>query len=97
MFAFGASTIIARSGGADFAFGAMAAPLVLNAGAARSFASFNFVPGADRITLQGFSSNAVSDTISIQVNGTGNLMPTLSDHTVINLVGVARADASFFG
>lgn len=97
VFAFGTSTITAGSGGADIVFGATAAQLVLNAGATRGFALFNFVPGADRITLQGFSSNAVSDALATQANGAGNTVLTLSDHTVINLVGVARADASFFG
>lgn len=96
VFAFGASTITAGSGGADLVFGGTA-QLVINAGGARSFDLFNFVPGAERIVLQGYESGAVANALATQANGAGNTLLTLSDHTAINLVGVARADMSFFG
>jgi len=96
VFSFGAGTITAGSGGADLVFGGTA-QLVINAGGARSFHLFNFVPGAERIILQGYESGAVANALATQANGAGNTLLTLSDHTAINLVGVARADMSFFG
>ena len=95
VFAFGTSTVTAGSGSATVVMGG-AVSLGIAAGAARSFALFNFVPGTDRIALSGYTGGTVANAIANQANGSGQTVLTLSDNTQIQLIGVARADASFF-
>ena len=96
VFAFGTSTVTAGSGSANVVMGGTVT-LDIASGAARSFALFNFVPGTDKISLQGYDSRAVGNAIANQVNGSGQTVLTLSDNTQIQLIGVTKADASFFG
>ena len=95
VFAFGTSAVTSGSGSANVVMGG-AVQLNIASGAARDFALFNFVPGTDRISLQGYGSGTVANALATQVNGGGQTVLTLSDNTVVQLIGVARADASFF-
>ncbi len=96
VFAFGTSTVTAGSGNANVVMGGTVT-LGIASGAARSFTLFNFVPGTDKISLQGYDGGATANALASQVNGSGQTVLTLSDQTRIQLVGVARADAGFFG
>ena len=100
VFAFGTSMVTAGSGSASVVMGGAVrlniAAGTIAAGVARNFALFNFVPGVDGISLSGYGGNAVSAAVASQVNGSGQTVLTLSDQTRLQLVGVARADASFF-
>ena len=81
------------SGSADVVMGGTVT-LNIASGAARSFALFNFVPGTDKISLQGYDGSAISNAIANQVNGSGQTVLTLADQTQIQLVGVTRVDAA---
>ena len=98
VFAFGTSTVTAGSGSADVVMGGTVALNIAPAAgsAARSFALFNFVPGTDRINLSGYSASTIADAVANQVNGSGQTVMTLGDKTQLQLIGVARADASYF-
>ena len=95
VFAFGTSTVTSGSGSASVVMGG-AVRLNVAAGAARSFALFNFVPGTDKIGLSGYDGSTIGAALANQVNGSGQTVLTLSDNTQIQLIGVARADAGFF-
>jgi len=97
VFAFGTSTITSGAGSADIVFGTTAGQLVIGSGAARTFALFNFVPGAERITLQGYDASTAANALANQVSDAAQTVLTLGDGSIIQLIGVARADASFFG
>ena len=99
VFAFGTSTVTAGSGSADVVMGGTVALNIAPAAgsAARSFALFNFVPGTDKISLVGYGSDAISNAIATQTNGSGQTVLTLTDSTRIQLIGVSRADANLFG
>lgn len=98
IFARGASTINMGLGSADIALSGQA-NLVLPVGSSadRSYALFNFIPGADRITLQNFDSGAVDRALANQVNTGGNTVLMPGNGTTITLVGIQHVDASAFG
>ena len=96
VFASGTSTVTAGSGNASIVMGGTVA-LNITAGAARSFALFNFMPGIDRINLSGYGASTIGTALANQVNGNGQTVLTLSDNTKLQLIGVSRASAGFFG
>jgi len=97
VFARGDSTITTGSGSADIALLGQANLLInSNSAAGHSFALFNFIPGADRITLTGFDSAAVGSAISNQTNVSGSSILSLEDGTKVTFFGVSRVDASIF-
>ena len=99
VFAFGTSAVSASgsSGGGNVVMGGtVQLNIAQGGGAARSFALFNFVPGTDAISLQGYDSGAAGNALASQVNGSGQTVLTLADNTQIQLIGVTQADASFF-
>ncbi len=55
------------------------------------------MPGVDKITLSGFSSNAAAAAVAGQTYSNGITTLTLADNTAIQLIGVTRADTSYFG
>lgn len=100
VFAFGTSAVTAGSGSASLVMGSAVTFNIgagnIAAGAAHSFALFNFVPGTDKISLQGHGGGTVGNAIANQVNGAGQTVLTLSDQTRVQLIGVTRADAGIF-
>ena len=99
VFAFGTSTVTAGSGSGTVVMGGTVALNIAQAaaGPARNFALFNFVPGTDKINLSGYAAGTAANAVASQVNGNGQTVLTLSDKTQLQLIGVARVDASSFG
>lgn len=97
VFARGTSAITAGTGSADIALSGQATLIIAAGTAARSFGLFNFVPGADRITLQGFDGTAATQALANQANAGGSTVLTLADSSRVTLYGVQHADASVFG
>ena len=98
VFARGNSTITTGSGSADIALSGQANLLInSNASPGRAFALFNFVPGADRITLAGFDLAAAANAISNQTNISGSSILNFAGGTSITFVGITKVDSSAFG
>jgi Ca2+-binding RTX toxin-like protein len=93
------STITAGSGSLDLAFSGASTDLVIAAqpGAARDFNLYLYSPGADKITLQGYSATQAATALATQTHSAGGTQLSLSDGSVISLLGVGLATSALFG
>ncbi len=93
----GVSTVTAGLGSAGIAFDGASVDLAIGlASAPRTFALYNFVPGADMITLAGFASNAAANALATQTVGNGSTVLNLGDSTTVILAGVTQAGQGLF-
>jgi hypothetical protein len=94
----GVSFITAGTGSANIALGGQSVDLAIAAASApRTIQLFNFVPGADAISLSGFADNTGAGAIAAQTQGGGGTTITLPDQTTILLVGISGVASSLFG
>ena len=90
------TTITAGSGSLDLAFSGADTVLNIAAAGARSFNLYGLGSGSNHIHLQGFGGSQVADVIAGQRNIGGGTQLSLTDGSVISLVGVGRATTSLF-
>jgi hypothetical protein len=90
------STITAGSGSLDMAFSGASTVLNITAGAGRSFNLYAYAAGADSIHLSGFSATEAANAIATQRSMAGGTQLTLSDTSVISLIGVGHATSALF-
>jgi hypothetical protein len=90
------STITAGSGSLSLALGGKSVDLIIAAGAPREFDLYNFVPGADKITLTGYSADQVASAVASQVQLNSGTQLHLGDGSVISLPGISGVQSSTF-
>jgi len=94
----GVSTITAGAGSADIGLGGKSVDLVIGpASTPHTLALYNFVPGADMITLSGLAPAAGANALATQAVNSGSTVLSIDNSTTVILVGVTHAAQGLFG